>query len=129
MRVRLTKQRLAELGMDRASSDEDGDEEEEEDKMAGGQRYLDPLTRRLQKDVLKTKGKYFKVVADKFAQSVVGSPSSEWRDAQPVPRKSDRGTAQCLRVLTGHRYSVTCVAVTDDESRVYSGSKDQMLLG
>ena len=129
-RVRLTKAFLKKIEADerRKSGIDEDEDEEEEDSRAGNDQdrrefkelerqtelmNQDPIARRLMEDALRQKGILQKKLAARFV---------------PPPNAVD-GALQCkMRLMRGHSLSVTCVALTEDERSVFSGSKDGTLI-
>lgn len=103
-RVRLAKAYLTELGMDNnKGSSDDGNDNDDDDKG-----YYDPIHKKLQKDVLKARGRLFRNIAKKSES--IGMDSS------------------LVRHKRGHKLSVTDVSVTDDGSAAYSCAKDASII-
>jgi len=111
-RRRLAKEYLDKIqgGVD---SDEVGDEEDEEEgggigDEAGAMRGADRISSALRRERLEKQGKYFRTI---------GKKAEELSIADLVHQ-----------VNSDHTMSVTCVALSSDESTVYSGSKDNSII-
>lgn len=105
-RKRLAKEYLENMqyrhDIDSSDSDGDGDGEVEEE--------YGVLSERLRHERLEAQGKYYRNIAES-----VGSIS-------------DAGNGIIQMNVTGHKQSVTCVALASDDATIYSGSKDNSLL-
>lgn len=103
-RKRLAKEYLNSVKEDRdgSSDDEDSDgSSDDENKDA-------KVSMKLRKQRLESQGKYFRNLAD----TIEGIAEDSW-----IQRK-----------LNGHENAVTCVALTTDDSTIYSGAKDNSLI-
>ncbi len=107
-RLRLAQDILRKLKADQAGADASGSDAEASD--GEPKPFSDPIAHRLQQDVLKERGRLQVKVAHKI---------------ESVKEQLDSSK---LRVLRGHRLSVTCVCVTADDRSVYSGSKDGSII-
>uniref|UniRef100_A0A7S2WJG3 Uncharacterized protein n=1 Tax=Mucochytrium quahogii TaxID=96639 RepID=A0A7S2WJG3_9STRA len=102
-RVRMAKELLAKVGAGDEESEDDESSDEEEDTL--GRRpatKLDSVSQKLHEELLRSKGRLRKPVADTF--------------------KSDSLVHQfCPRA---HRLAVTCLALSESEDFAFTGSKD-----
>jgi ribosomal RNA-processing protein 9 len=100
-RVRLAKEYISRIEADMSGSDgdeEDGEEDGEENEGAGAAgKKIDPIAQRLHTDAMKAQGKFKKAVAAGVRPENI-----------------------TVRPYRGHRYTVTAVVISNDETTVYS---------